>query len=282
MDLLPKRNGKVVQWYRYTPFSANTTPSTEGAIAAGTAPTTTTVSATVAEYSNYVSLSALLLDTAIDDIAVNTAEELGYQAALSVDTLIRTEANSSTTPDLSTIGSAASVQDVRGAVARLRAADVKPKMADHFYGVFHPYALFDIQADNTAGGFIDVMKYADAGRLLSGGAMITGEEGRVAGCRITTTTNVKTSGAAPNVLYWNGIFGKGGLGAVDLEGSGPSKIQGDFNNQFKVNVIQGGPQIADPEGVIGSAVSYRYVFVTKILDSTNFRYRFFKADASLV
>jgi hypothetical protein len=34
--------------------------------------------------------------------------------------------------------------------------------------------------------------------------------------------------------------------------------------------------------MIGAAVSYRYVFLSVILDTTNLRYRMFDADASLV
>jgi hypothetical protein len=34
--------------------------------------------------------------------------------------------------------------------------------------------------------------------------------------------------------------------------------------------------------MIGAAVSYRYVFLTQILDTVNLRYRIFKPDASLV
>ena len=51
---------------------------------------------------------------------------------------------------------------------------------------------------------------------------------------------------------------------------------------FKINVIKGGPQIADPEGMIGSAVSYRFVFAVKTLDSTTYRYKIVLSDSSII
>ncbi len=51
---------------------------------------------------------------------------------------------------------------------------------------------------------------------------------------------------------------------------------------FKINVVQGGPQIADPEGMIGCAVSYRFVFVAQTLDSTTYRYRIVYSDSSII
>lgn len=275
-DILPRRNGKKVQWFRYSLLAANTTPSSEGAVGTGLALTTGTVTATVAEYSDFITISTFLQETAIDAIVENASEQLGYRAGLSVDTIVRTEFDTATSAELTTIGANPSVQDIRKAIALLQGANVNPKMGDDYVVITHPYVLYDIKSDNTAGGFIDVVKYAAPDRMLSG------EEGRVAGARIFSTTNVKTSGAAPTALYWMYTVGKGAVGSVDLAGSGPSRVVGEPGaGAFKINVINGGPQIADPEGMIGAAVSYRYVFVAKILDTT-YRYRMTKCDVSLV
>ena len=274
-DILPRRNGKVVQWFRYSLLGANTSASTEGAVGTGLALTTTTVSATVAEYSDFITVSTFLEETAIDPIVQNAAEQLGYRAGLSVDTIVRTEFDSTASPEIATLGSALTAADLRQAVALLKGANVMPKMGDDFVGIIHPYVVFDLQSDNTAGGFVDVLKYAQPGNFLNG------EVGRVGGVRLFQTTNVKTSGTAPNVKYYVYVVGKGAVGSVDLAGSGPSRVQDPKREAFRINTIRGGPQIADPEGMIGAAVSYRYVFVTKILDTT-YRYRMIPSDASIV
>src|SRR5579885_2574186 len=89
--VLPKYSGKTVQWFRYTPFSANTTPQTEGTVGTGLSLTTVTVSATVSQYSDFLTVSDLLEATAIDPIVTNAAIELGYRAGLTCDNLIRNE-----------------------------------------------------------------------------------------------------------------------------------------------------------------------------------------------
>ncbi len=276
-DIMPLRSGKTVQWYRYTLFAANTTPATEGAVGTGLPLTTTTVSATVSEYADYITISTLLDETAIDPITENAAFNLGYRAGLSVDTITRIEFDSnSASTDLAPLGATLAAADFRKTVALLEGADVRPMEGDDFYAVAHPYVLYDLMSDNTAGGFIDVQRYADATAILNN------ECGKIGGCRIMKSTNVATTGTAPNTKYYVYISGQGAVGAVDLAGVGPTMVTDPQKENFKINVIKGGPQIADPEGMIGSAVSYRFVYVAKTLDSTTYRYRRISADPSII
>lgn len=253
-----------------------TTPSAEGVVGTSLGLTTTTVSATVSEYSDFITLSSLLLETAIDPIAENAADILSYRAALSVDTITRIEFDSNTGAELGTLGATMAANDFRRARALLEGIDVLPRDNDEWLGIIHPYICYDLLSDNSAGGFIEVQKYAKPDSMLSG------EVGKVNGVRLVTTTNVKTSGSAPNVLYYTYVIGRGAVGSVDLAGRGPSRIVDPLKQMFKLNVIRGGPSIADPEGKIGSAVSYRFVYVAKTLDTTNLRFKMIKADASLV
>lgn len=279
-DSIPLRSGKTVQWFRYTPDAANTVPSAEGTVGTPVPQTTTTVSATVAEYSDFSSLSTLLVETAIDPIVENFSKQLSYRAALSVDTIARTEFDSvnSSATDLNTLGATASVGDFRRVGALFGGANIRmgPRMSTEYKGIMHPYITYDLVSDNTAGGFIDCMKYSNGTQLLAG------EVGKVGNFRLMETTNVATSGTAPNVLYYAYLVGQGAVGAVDLPGAGPSNVVDPQKQSFKINVVKGGPNPADPEGMIGSYVSYRFVTVHKILDSTNYRFRRLKCDASIV
>jgi N4-gp56 family major capsid protein len=279
-DILPKRSGKTVQFYRYSVFGSNTVPSSEGVIGNSLTLTSTTISATVSEYEDFITLSSLLVDTAIDPIMANAAKELGYRAAISVDTIIRIELDSITSPEILTLGATLTAADFRRAGALLEGVEVSHKEGDHFVGIAHPYVVYDLQSDNTAGGWIDVLKYADPQKLLSAGGR--GEVGKVGSTRIWATTNVKTSGTAPNVLYHTYVVGKGALGLIPLAGNAPDYVSDPDNKTFSVNSGQGGPTLADPSGVIGGWVSYRFVFVAKLLDTVTPRYRIIKADASLV
>lgn len=275
-DVLPKRSGKTVQWYRHGLLGPNTTPHAEGTVGTSLQLSTSTVQATVSEYADFISVSTLLQETAIDPVVDNASEQLGYRGGLSVDTITRTEFDATTSTESDTIGATFTVSDIRAGVSKLKGLNVKPKTDGKFRMVIHPYLSYDLMADNTAGGFIEVMKYADPGRLLSG------EVGQIAQTRIMESTNVKTSGTAPDVLYYSYLVGKGAVGAVDLSGSGPAKVSDPDKQSFNVNVIKGGPSQADPEGMIGAYVSYRYVYVAKDLDATTPRHRKVKANASLV
>ncbi len=288
-DVLPLRSGKTVQFFRYSLFSANTQPSSEGTVGNSIVLGTSTISASVSEYSDYITLSTLLQETAIDPIAENAAEQLGYRAGISVDTIVRTELDSptgGTAPTQSTLGANGTIADIRRAVTVLSANDVRPREGNDFCAIIHPYVLYDVMSDNTAGGFTDVMRYANPNIFIQGAVgkttWMNGEVGKVESCRLLKSTNVGTSGSAPNVLYSTYVMGKGACGAVSLSGRGPSNVMDPMRQKFKINVIPGKPQIADPEGKIGAAVSYRFVFVTKLLDTTTYRYRIVQMDSSLV
>lgn len=288
-DMIPRRSGKTVQWFRYTLLGANTTPAAEGTVGNSNTLQSTTVSGTIAEYSDFITVSTLLDETIIDPIVQNASEQLGYSAGLSVDTIIKTEFDSNTSAVLNpgTISTYATINDFRRCKALLEGADIRPKDERYYYAILHPYIVYDVKSDNTSGGFIDLMKSAYMGQgqnapYLEANNPFDEPIGMVENIKMWATTNVTTSGSSPNVLYSCYVVGRGAVGAVDLQGSGPSKIEDPSKQQFKINVIRGGPQIADPAGMIGAAVSYRYVFLAKTLDSTNLRYRIFKADASLV
>ena len=49
-DMVPRRSGKTVQWFRYTLLGANITAAAEGTVGVSSTLTTTTVSGTVSEY----------------------------------------------------------------------------------------------------------------------------------------------------------------------------------------------------------------------------------------
>lgn len=277
-DSIPLRNGKSVQWYRYDLLGSNTTATTEGVVGTGLQFSTNVITATVSEYSDFATGSSLLQDTAIDPIAANFGRQLGYRAGLSVDTICRIELDTaSSSTDLTPGGSTLTSSDLRRAKALMNGVNVQPKMGEDFLGIIHPYVLYDIMSDNTAGGFIDVMRYSDPQ------VAVTGEVGKIEGVRLVKSTNVKTSSdAAPNTLYSTYIVGDGAMGVVSLGGNGPSNVVNPKKQSFAVNVIPGKPQIADPEGKIGFAVSYRFVFVAKLMDTTVYRFKTIPADPSII
>lgn len=280
-DILPLRVGPTVQFYRYGLLTANTQPTPEGVVGVGIKLNSSTVSATVQEFSDYLTTSAFLEEIAIDPIVTNAAEQLGYRASLSVDTIARTEADSAT--PLTPRGSYITNSDIRRARTLMEAKNVLPKMGQDFLGIAHPYHLYDMMGDNTPGGFIDIMKYSNPAVYRDGLINnLNGEAGKVEGVRFLKSNNVGTTTANGVTKYNLYVFGKGGLGAVALAGRGPAKVRNPNSQSFKVNVIKGGASMADPEGKIGSAVSYRFVWTVKRLTTgDDDRYRIIQSAVSL-
>lgn len=274
---LPLNAGKTYQTYRFTLPGANTVPSAE-TVGTPFSQTSTTVSATIEQYSDFTSSSELLMLTDIAQTTTRMVDDMSYRGAKTADVIFRTEFDSNSSTVTATLGSAFSAADIRKNKHLLTGADVRGRidMGGDFGVIIHPYVSHDLVADNTAGGFIDVMKYADPSRIISG------EIGKIDGCRLLETTNVATTGTAPSVLYNTYLVGQGAVGNIDLTGKGPTKVVDARNERFRLNIVAGGPSPADPEGNIGQYVSYWFATAAKTLDSTTFRYKVIQADSSIV
>lgn len=261
---------------RYALPGFNTVPAAEAMVGAPVQQATSIVTATVEQYSDFMSASSLLEETDINPTNDRMSDDLSYRATGTVDTIIRTEIDSNTSAQVATVGAYLSAADFKSNVALLLGINVRPRFDNYFFSVIHPYVVYDLISDNTAGGFIDALKY------VAGRQVLQGEVGEIGMCRLLTSTNVGTTGSSPNVQYYTYIMGSGGVGIVNLSGRGPDGVVDPRKERFKLNLVTGGPSPADPVGEISRYVSYRFVFAAKTLDSTNLRFKIVKADASLV
>jgi len=289
-DMLPKQVGRTVQFYRYSNLSAVTSNNTEGTVGTPISISSRTVSATVSQYTSFITLSDLVVDTAIDPIVQNAAELLGYQGGLTVDTITRNiidaeYVNSTTSPGQAMLGGTIRVADFRSARHQLQANDVQPFDNGEFLAYASPFVTYDLVNDPAANGYADITKYT----APQNSALVKYEDRglvtSIAGCRLIESTNVKKTAGTPN-LYRVYIFGKGAVGAVDLEGRGPNKVSDPTKQRFKINIIKGQPSIPDPEGVIGAAVSYNFIYSVVVLDGPatiggQYRYRMIDASSSI-
>jgi N4-gp56 family major capsid protein len=265
-DMLPKQVGRTVQFFRYVNFGANTVPTTEGVVGTSLSMTSHVVGATVSQYTAFITVSDLLQDTAIDPIVQNAAELLGYSAGLSVDTVVRNVIDAEfSNASQSLLGTYTRVEDLRAARHSLQSNDVLPFEDGEFFAIFHPFSTYDIVNDPAAGGLADIFKYTQPEKTPLVKYEDRGLVTHVAGCRLIESTNVKITTGTPN-KYRGYIFGRNGIGSVDLEGRGPSDINDPSKQRFRITVVKGEPSIADPEGVIGAAVSYNFVFTAVVLD----------------
>ena len=86
---LPRGSGQVVEFWRYQPFGAVTTPLTEGVVPDGQTLSMEKVTATVKSYGGYVATTDLLDLTGVNTQLNQLVHLMAKQGALSVDHIVR-------------------------------------------------------------------------------------------------------------------------------------------------------------------------------------------------
>lgn len=271
-DLIPKRTGKSIEWFRYVTLSAVTTPSVEGAIPTGGTFRSTTVGGDLSFYSSYLPLSTILTDIASDPIAENAAELLGEQAGATVDQLTRDviDAESSSTNQalVDATNLFPTIEDFRASAALLGGLNVQPMENNTYTAIMHPYTIYDIVNDPSANGYADIFKYTspESSGIVKFANWRTSNYDQLAGIKIVPTTNVYNDGGSPP-KYRAYVFGKNGVGVASLSGWTPSKVTDPYTQSFSVTMIKGGvPSIPDPTGELGAIASYRFSYLAVVLD----------------
>lgn len=281
---LTKGTGRTMQFYRFSNLSSSSTQTVEGSPGTGLSLTNKVLAATVSQYSAYMTLSDMLMATSPGDMLNEAVDQLSYMAALSVDNITRAVIdNENSSTNMNPSGTYYKVNDLRAARANLQANDVG-FFEDGKYRVFmHPSVFYDVVTDPAAGGLADIAKYT----YPKDSALIkTEDRGKVADiadCSVFEVNNVYTSGTTYRVY----VFGKGGVGCVDLEGKAPSDVIDANKERFKINVFRSsGASVPDPEGLIAGGASYNFAYTTVVKDGPTgiggvYRYRTSTPTSSL-
>jgi N4-gp56 family major capsid protein len=164
---MPPRSGVVNQLFSVEPLTALTTAGSEGAPASsGTALTEDTKQITLSNFTDFISVSNVAMDTHLVDVLEIAVKQLAYRAALGVDNITTTaldvaaDGSSSARIDIDT-GSYMTAAIARQASSQLENSNVSAKEDGYFYGLLHTSHKYDLINDNTAAGFADLMKYSD-------------------------------------------------------------------------------------------------------------------------
>lgn len=219
---IPKHEGKTVVWTRFTNPTAKTTALTEGTDPTPTGLSATTVSATVTQYGNYEQVTDLLELTAIDGTIEEIMEVLAYEAAKTIDTVVRNVVNAgglvqyaSGVASQNSLVSTNVVQvaDIRKAVRKLSTMGAKPHSGGDYVAIAHPDVIYDLQGDTN---WVNAHTYTEKG--ISG--IFSGETGRMYRTRWIETANqsiLTNSGSAGTEVYQTMIIGKDFFGVSDLQ-----------------------------------------------------------------
>ena len=163
---LPLNNGKTVQFRRFSPFPAITTPLSEGVTPDGQTLTETAFRAMVKPYGGYVSLTDEMQWYMLDNMHKETAQLLADQAALSLDTISRDALNAGL--NVQYVGQTArgsitrsnfmTYGEIKKAVRTLKDRNVKPFGDGYYHAIVHPDVVHDLTSDDM---WVDVTTYQD-------------------------------------------------------------------------------------------------------------------------
>jgi N4-gp56 family major capsid protein len=185
-----------------------------------------TIEATVAQYGGYITLSDVLLLTAIDNNLVQATKLLGAQAGATLDTITREVLNggtnviyaggkeSRTTLDETSL---LMVDDIKKAVRLLKSQNAE-KINGDWVGIIHPDISYDLTNDPA---WKDVKTYSDPSDIYEG------EIGKLYGVRFVETTEAKIwakAGAGSRAVYSTLILGDNAYGVTEISGGGLQHI----------------------------------------------------------
>ena len=221
---LPKNQGRTMNFRRFNSLTAPGSSLTEGVTPDGNDLNITTITATVAQEGDWVSISDLIQMTGIDPIITETSELLGEEAGNVIDKRIQTAISSGTNvfycggaQSRAGIESASTkyltATDIKKIVRKLKNANAK-RFADGFYHMqVDPDIAYDLMGDTA---WVDVSKYAKPEQMQKG------ELGKMHGMKFFETTNlnvVDSSTAQTKVdVHIAFAYGKDAYACVELEG----------------------------------------------------------------
>ena len=222
---IPMNGGKTIEFRKFASLPKATTPLTEGVTPDGKSLNVTAVTATVAQYGDYITQSDVLELTSIDNTIVEATKILGRQAGLTLDTITRNVLQSGTNVTYCPKSNGdevtsrtgldttcqLTVKVVQQVVAKLKGQNA-PTINGKYVAIIHPYVAYSLMRDPE---WIDAHKYAQPDNLF------TGEIGEIAGVRFVETTEAK--------VYDGGVFGTlimgaNAYGVTEITGGGLQTI----------------------------------------------------------
>lgn len=223
---IPKNGGKTIEFRKYSPFAKALTPITEGVTPEGHKLNVTNLTATVAQYGDYVELSDVLLLSAIDNNLVEATKLCGNQAGETLDTVTREVLVGGTNVMYSGGASARSalaadnkltVDDCFKA-ARFLKTQKAQKIDGYYVAIIHPDVAYDLMRSDD---WVKASEYAGSTQIFEG------EIGRIAGIRFVETTEAKIfakAGSGSKDVYATLVLGANAYGVTEIEGGGLQHI----------------------------------------------------------
>jgi len=225
--------GSTVTFTIFNDLAAATTALTETSDVTAVAMSDSQVSVTLAEYGNAVLTTAKLRGTSFLDVDTVAANVVGYNAGISIDSVVRTVLEAGTNVNYATGGATdptsrvtiaaediIAADDLRKVTAQLRGDNV-PTFNGLYMGYIHPDVSYDLRSETGAAAWRDPHVYVDTDMIYNG------EIGAFEGTRFIETPRAPlfVDGGASNVdAYGTLVMGRQALAKAHsiTDGNGPS------------------------------------------------------------
>lgn len=241
-DIPRKAGTSTIKFRRYGNLTATTTPLSEGITPSGSTLSVTDITATVAQYGDYITITDVLDYQSEDATLMESAEILGDQMGDSLDQLTRDVLNAGTNVFYAGTNRTARNQVASGElitdvlvkkVVRLlknNKARRMTKMVDastgygttslnaSYISICHPNTTYDLK---NITGFVSVEKYSSTTGLMEG------EVGKIDEVRFVETPNAKVfagQGASSIDIYSTLVFGSDAYGTTRISGEAMKNI----------------------------------------------------------
>lgn len=206
--------GSAVTFTIFNDIAAATATLNEVTDVTPTAMSDSQVTVTLAEYGNAVITTAKLRGTAFLDVDTVAANVVGYNAGISIDSVVRDVlaggdnviygGGGTTTPSSRTTVKAADIieaNDIRKVTAQLRKANV-PTFDGLYMSYIHPDVAYDLRRETGAASWRDPHVYQDTANIYNA------EIGAFEGVRFIETPRAK--------VFENASDGSGSTGTIEV------------------------------------------------------------------
>lgn len=227
MRPMPKRVGRVNQFYGTRPFVAATSTLTEGIPGPSLSLSQVTSTVFMAEYGDWIGISNVANDMFISPVVIDATRDLGYRGALTANATASSQFDATATSDSTARVDLLDNEYVisntfRRAETSLVNNNVPGRESGLYTTFISPLQSYDVFADNSSGGAVDTLKRSQGGATeLKDGIVRNYQILEWAGCRIIRTTTVPTYSNYPSTGktgYGLFVCGKEAMLASELQG----------------------------------------------------------------
>ena len=224
---IPKGGGKTIEFRSFAPLAKALTALTEGVTPNGQYLDVTYLTAEIAQYGGFVTLSDILELAAIDPVVVQATKMIASQAGRTLDTVTRNAITGGTNVQYAPKANGTAITAranvaadclltldvIRRARLQLRRYNA-PKFDGAYVAIVHPDVAMDVR---ELSGWIDITKYGAPERIYNG------EIGMIEGVRFIENTEARifaAAGASSVNVYATLFIGQGAYATTEITGGG--------------------------------------------------------------